>query len=113
MTDNLPRDHRDVPEDHIVGQDSRGNDLTYLTLAERLMQVEAHRIQQSITDDNDWTHLAYMLEGGFRGYHKMSSGELWSEWTDVQEHWFSLYDGKELPWEVYHSDPMRARQETA
>ena len=69
MTDNLPQDQRDVAEDYIVGKDRQGNELTHSALAERLMQVEAYRIQQSITEDNDYTVLAYILEGGFRGYH--------------------------------------------
>ena len=53
-----------MTEDHIVGKDRQGNELTHSALAERLMQVEAYRIQQSITEDNDYTVLAGLLETG-------------------------------------------------
>ena len=112
MTDNLPQDQRDVAEDHVVGRDRQGNELTHSALAERLMQVEAHRIQQSITEDNDYTVLAYILEGGFRGYHKFSAGELWSEWTDVEDRWISLFEDSELPWEIHNEDPLALKKET-
>ena len=112
MTDNLPQDQRDVAEDYIVGRDRQGNELTHSALAERLMQVEAHRIQRSITEDNDYTVLAYILEGGFRGYHKFSAGELWSEWTDVEDQWISLFEDSELPWEIHNEDPLALKKET-
>ena len=99
-----------MTEDHIVGKDRQGNELTHSALAERLMQVEAYRIQQSITEDNDYTVLAGLLENGFRGYHKFSAGELWAEWTDSEDKWFRLLEDQELPWSIYNDDPAIGRK---
>ena len=101
-----------MTEDHIVGQDRQGNELTHSALAERLMQVEAYRIQQSITEENDYWKLAGLLETGFRGYHKFSAGELWSEWTDVEDQWIGLFEDSELPWGLHNEDPLALKKET-
>ena len=107
MTDTLPKDQRDVEADYIVGEDSRSLQLTHSVLAERLIQVEAAKIYNDY-NEGDFSTLTYILEGGFRGYHKMSSGELWSEWKEVEELFYRLYEDGGLPWEVYDEDPLVA-----
>ena len=111
MSNNLPEDFRDVEQQAIVGEDSRGLQLTHYVLAERLIQVEYANIADSIrtgmTDDN----LIYILEGGFRGFHKFTSGELWAEWKEVEEKFYHLYETNGLPWEVYDEDPLVALEE--
>ena len=111
MSDNLPEDFRDVEQSAIVGEDSRSLQLTHYVLAERLLQVEYWKIQDSIlagtTDDN----LIYILEGGFRGFHKFTSGELWAEWKEVEDKFYELYETNSLPWEVYEEDPLVALEE--
>ena len=111
MSNNLPEDFRDVEQQAIVGEDSRGLQLTHYVLAGRLIQVEYANIADSIrtgmTDDN----LIYILEGGFRGFHKFTSGELWAEWKEVEEKFYHLYETNGLPWEVYDEDPLVALEE--
>ena len=111
MADNLPQDFRDVEQSTIVGEDSRSLQLTHYVLAERCLQVEYWKIQDSIlagtTDDN----LIYILEGGFRGFHKFSSGELWTEWKEVEEKFYDLYETNSLPWEIYEEDPLVALEQ--
>ena len=105
MADNLPGNLKDVEDDYIVGTDCRGYKLKHYTLAERLMQVEYAQImsERDLVSDT----LIYILEGGFRGFHKFSSGELWTEWKDgAEEKWYTMYDDATLPWEIYDEDPV-------
>ena len=108
MPDNLPQDFRDVEQSAIVGEDSRSLNLTHYVLAERLIQVEYANIMEDPHPLPSNT-LIYILEGGFRGYHKMTSGELWSEWKDgAEDKWYQLYEYGDLPWEPYEDDPIVA-----
>jgi hypothetical protein len=108
MPDNLPQDFRDVEQSAIVGEDSRSLNLTHYVLAERLIQVEYANIMEDPHPLPSNT-LIYILEGGFRGYHKMTSGELWSEWKDgAEDKWYQLYEDGDLPWEPFDEDPIVA-----
>ena len=108
MPDNLPQDFRDVEQSAIVGEDSRSLNLTHYVLAERLIQVEYANIMEDPYPLPSNT-LIYILEGGFRGYHKMTSGELWSEWKDgAEDKWYQLYEDGDLPWEPFDEDPIVA-----
>jgi hypothetical protein len=78
-------DFRKEEQNAIVGEDSRALQLTHYVLAERLMAVDARLIQQDM-GNGDFQYLAELLDSGFRGYHKMSSGELWAEWKLRIEH---------------------------
>ena len=99
-------------DDIIVGEDARGNSVTHYALAERVLQTEYWLIQQEILEDPSAASetLIYMLEGGFRGFHNQSSGELWSEWTTKQEVFWELYDTNRLPWDLYGEDPLGKTQ---
>ena len=108
MSDNLPKDFRDVEQQTIVGEDSRSLQLTHYVLAERLLQVEYANIAKEIVEEASSETLTYILEGGFRGYHKFTSGELWSEWKEVEEKFYHMYETNTLPWEVYEEDPLVA-----
>lgn len=108
MPDNLPQDFRDVEQSAIVGEDSRSLNLTHYVLAERLIQVKYANIMEDPYPLPSNT-LIYILEGGFRGYHKMTSGELWSEWKDgAEDKWYQLYEDGDLPWEPFDEDPIVA-----
>ena len=108
MADNLPKDFRDVEQQTIVGEDSRSLQLTHYVLAERLLQVEYANIAKEIVEEASSETLTYILEGGFRGFHKFTSGELWSEWKEVEEKFYHMYETNTLPWEVYEEDPLVA-----
>ena len=106
MADNLPTDYKQVEDEYEVGRDKTDTALTHYVLAERLMQVEGALVAKEIREDGHSQTLIYMLEGGFRGFHKMSPGELLSEWKDgAEDKWFTLYEDKELPWATYDEDP--------
>lgn len=106
MADNLPTDYKQVEDEYEVGRDKTDTALTHYVLAERLMQVEGALVAKEIQEDGHSQTLIYILEGGFRGFHKMSPGELWSEWKDgAEDKWFALYEDKELPWATYDEDP--------
>jgi len=77
-------------------------------LAERLLQVEYANIAKEIVEEASSETLTYILEGGFRGYHKFTSGELWSEWKEVEEKFYHMYETNTLPWELYEEDPLVA-----
>jgi hypothetical protein len=109
MSDNLPKDFKDMEDDAIVGEDSRAMQLTHYVLAERLIQCEYARIKHEINNESSSDILTYILEGGHRGYHKYTAGELWSEWKDGSEdYWYQLYEDGELPWEPFDEDPIVA-----
>lgn len=99
--------HKDV----IVGEDSRAMRLSIYVLAERLLQCEYHLIRSEIANETSSETLVYMLEGGFRGFHNMSPGELWSEWTTKEELFYELYASNSLPWPVYDEDPLVALEQ--
>ena len=112
MADNLPDNLSDVEDEYIVGEDSRAMQLTHYVLAERLLQVEYAEIMRQHREEKDSQSLIYILEGGFRGFHKMTAGELWSEWKDGAENkWYELYQDNELPWEAYEDDPIHKLEE--
>ena len=97
MADNLPDNLSDVEDEYIVGEDSRAMQLTHYVLAERLLQVEYAEIMRQHREEKDSQTLIYILEGGFRGFHKMTAGELWSEWKDgAEDKWYELYQDNEL-----------------
>ena len=106
-------DDRIVHTDDItVGEDARGNPVTHYVLAERVLQTEYWLIQQEILEDPSAASetLVYMLEGGFRGFHNQSSGELWSEWQSKQDLFWELHDTNRLPWDLYSEDPLGKTQ---
>jgi hypothetical protein len=111
MSDNLPQDFRDVEQSSIVGEDSRSLQLTHYVLAERLLQCEYALIAKEIVEEASSETLTYILEGGFRGFHKYTSGELWAEWQEVEEKFYHMYETNTLPWELFEEDPLVALEE--
>ena len=92
-------------DNYIVGKDAQGHLLTHHVLAERLVCVEVAGIM-SDCGQGDFMALTEMLENGFRGYHKMSSGELWAEWKDTEDKFYQLYEDEELPYSLCDEDPL-------
>lgn len=112
MPNNLPEDFRDIEQNAIVGEDSRSLSLTHYVLAERLIQVEYASIMNDTLGGTASETLIYILEGGFRGYHKYTGGELWSEWKDgAEDKWYQLYEDNALHWEPYDEDPIHTLEE--
>jgi hypothetical protein len=106
MADNLPANRNDSNPDEVIIRDSRGHELTHYVLAERLLQVEYSQISEEIRTEPSSETLTYILEGGFRGFHKYTKQELLDEWAEVEDKFWTLVDDDSMPWEVYDEDPL-------
>lgn len=94
----------DRHEDHLY-EDERAMRLTPYVMAERCLQVEAWGIIKD-AQDRDYSTLTYILEGGFRGFHKMSREDLEAEYREIEESWYELESINGLQWEAYEEDPI-------
>jgi len=106
MADNLPANRNDANPDEIIIRDGRGHRLTHYVLAERLLQVEYSLISEEIRSEPSSETLTYILEGGFRGFHKYTTQELLDEWAEVEPKFWTLVDDDSMPWETYEEDPL-------
>ena len=106
MADNLPANRNDSNPDGIIIRDGRGHRLTHYVLAERLLQVEYSLISEEIRSEPSSETLTYILEGGFRGFHKYTTQELLDEWAEVEPKFWTLVDDDSMPWETYEEDPL-------
>ena len=106
MADNLPANRNDSNPDEIIIRDGRGHRLTHYVLAERLLQVEYSLISKEIRSEPSSETLTYILEGGFRGFHKYTTQELLDEWAEVEPKFWTLVDDDSMPWETYEEDPL-------
>ena len=102
---SLPSDHRDGDAHEPYYKDTKGMMLSHYVMAERCMQVEAYKIYNDYLE-RDYSTLSYILEGGFRGFHKMSRQDLEAEYKDCEETWYELESGGILHWEAYEEDPI-------
>ena len=110
VPNNLPTDKKDCSKEHEVIVDRDGHFLTHYVLAERLLQVEYAGIRDQIRNEVSSDTLTYILEGGFRGFHKYTMQEQRDEWLDgAEDKWYQLYADGELPWEPYEEDPIAIR----
>ena len=92
-------------------EDSRGLILTHYVMAERVMQVEYWSIRESMFDDVTDDNLIYILEGGFKGFHNFEPSELITEYIEIEDRWYELYERESLPWSVLEDDPVNGKQE--
>ena len=103
--DNLPANLNDQDQHEPYYEDSRAMVLSHYVMAERCLQVESYKIYNDFKE-GDYSTLTYILEGGFRGFHKMSREDLEAEYKEVEELWYELEASKELYWEAYEDDPI-------
>lgn len=89
----------------VVGTDSHGHELSSYVIAERLTQLDIRDFQED-TARGDYTVIAEVVGNGFRGYHNMAPGELWSLWTESEERWYELHNLEALPYE-FEDDPAK------
>ena len=66
-------------DDAVVGEDTRGLSLTHYVIAERLVALDCTYIIEDGHRYDDVEYLADKLSNGWRGYHSMSPGELWTD----------------------------------
>jgi|SRR5210317_33103 len=108
----LPADLNDQDSHEPYYEDSRAMKLSHYVMAERCMQVEAHKIYSDYLE-RDYSTLSYILEGGFRGFHKMSREDLEAEYKEIEELWYELESSNTLHWEAYEEDPIWSITESA
>ena len=105
MADNLPANLNDQEAHEPYYEDSRAMVLSHYVMAERCLQVEAAKIYNDF-NEGDYSTLTYILEGGFRGFHKMSREDLEAEYKEIEDTWYELEANKGLYWEAYDEDPI-------
>ena len=103
--DNLPANLNDQERHEPYYEDSRAMMLSHYVMAERCLQVEATKIYNDF-NEGDYSTLTYILEGGFRGFHKMTREDLEAEYKEIEELWYELEADKGLYWEAYEDDPI-------
>jgi len=99
----------DRHEDHLY-EDERAMRLTPYVMAERCLQVEFDGIMSDYRE-GDYSTLTYILEGGFKGFHNMESGELIEEYKQIEDKWYRLYSGSAFDFEPYQEDPIHKLEE--
>ena len=110
MPNNIPTNQSDVKDIDVVLIDKNDYWLTHDVLSERMIQVEYASIRDQIRNEASSDTLTYILEGGFRGFHKYSKEHLREEWLDgAEDKWYQLYADAELPWEPYEEDPINKK----
>ena len=105
LTDIIMDRHEDF-----LYEDSRAMKLTPYVMSERCLQVEISNIQKDYKS-GDYDTLTYLLEGGFKGFHKMDSSELIEEYKGIEEQWYNLYECSEFGFTPYEDDPIHKLEE--
>ena len=106
MANELENNEFKQEEDQtVVGIDSQGTALTHYVIAERLVALDCTNI---IEDGNhkDVEYLADKLSNGWRGYHRMSPGELWTEYKEQEESFLEYQSKGLLICGLSESDPL-------
>ena len=89
----------------IVGEDRQGLALTHYVIAERLVALDCTYIIEDGAH-RDVEYLADKLGDGWRGYHRMSPGELWSEWCEHEENFYEYWNKCLLICGLAEDDPL-------
>jgi len=93
-----------------IYEDTHGMTLTMNQMADRLVNVEMTSIFKDKAE-GDVDTLAYLLENGFKGYHKMSPSELIEEYISVEDKWYEYYQDDELAMGTDSDDPIHKLEE--
>jgi len=92
-------------QDIVIGVDSLGHTLTQTIIAERLVVLDCTEIRRA-SDLGDYEYLADKLSDGWRGYHRMSPGELWTEYKEVEDTFLSFLTQGLLVMGLKPEDPL-------
>ena len=97
----------------IIYTDKQGHGLTHYVMAERCIQTEYSAIMKDLNYGPTSETLIYILEGGFKGFHKMSQETLIEEYMDVEDKWYQMHEDQLFHWEVYEKDLIHKQKEKA
>ena len=92
-------------DDIVIGTDSKGHTLTQSIIAERLVAYDLTEMMTS-AGHGDFEYIADKLTDGFRGYSRMSPGELWSEYKEIEESFLEHCDRESLVVGLKSEDPL-------
>ena len=106
MRDNLPTNLNDQEAHDPYYEDSRAMLLSHYVMAERCLQAEYASIMNDLQEEPTSQTLIYILEGGFRGFHKMSREDLEAEYKEIEDRWYELEACNGLHWEASDDDPI-------
>ena len=90
----------------VVGIDTRGQALTHYVIAERLVALDCTYIIEDGSRHRDVEYLADKLSDGWRGYHRMSPGELWTEYKEQEDAFYEYYEKDLLICGLAEDDPL-------
>lgn len=92
----------------VIGTDSLGDVLTQSIIAERLVAYDLTDMMRC-ADLGDFEYIADKLSDGWRGYHRMSPGELWSEYKEVEESFLDYFRQDRLVVGLKTDDPLNRK----
>ena len=95
----------------VIGTDTRGDVLTQSIIAERLVAYDLTDMMRC-ADGGDFEYIADKLSDGWRGYHRMSPGELWSEYKEVEASFLEYFDADRLVIGLKTDDPLNRKAQT-
>ena len=97
----------------VIYTDKQGHGLTHHVMAERCIQTEYAKIMQDLNYGPSSETLIYILENGFKGFHKLTKEELIAEYTEVEDYWYQSYEDQLFHWTVCEDDPINKQKEEA
>ena len=92
-------------KDIVIGTDTRGDVLTQSIIAERLVAYDLTEMMRC-AGHGDYEYIADKLSDGWRGYHRMSPGELWTEYKEIEESFLEAHDTDSLVVGLKEDDPL-------
>ena len=93
----------------VIGTDTRGDCLTQSIIAERLVAYDLTEMMRCAAH-GDFEYIGDKLSDGWRGYHRMSPGELWSEYKEVEEMFLEYWDTEGLVVGLKEEDPLELQK---
>ena len=93
----------------VIGTDTRGAVLTQSIIAERLVAYDLTDMMRC-ADAGDFEYIADKLSDGWRGYHRMSPGELWTEYKEIEESFLDYFDSDRLVVGLKTDDPLTVKE---
>ena len=93
----------------VIGTDTQGHVLTQSIIAERLVAYDLTEMMRSAAH-GDFEYIGDKLSDGWRGYDRMSPGELWTEYKEVEESFLEYYETDGLVVGLKQEDPLELQK---
>ena len=93
----------------VIGTDTQGHVLTQSIIAERLVAYDLTEMMRCAAH-GDFEYIGDKLSDGWRGYDRMSPGELWTEYKEVEESFLEYWDTESLVVGLKEDDPLERQK---